>query len=424
MTHENPSQGLPLNDQTFAEIIEQNLLYVDKTKYIYKMVTSSDNIIMLWRPSHFGKTLLLKTLKELFSGNSQLFKDLWIGQSDYEFPKYPVIFLNLDMESSSPEKTRHSLIEAVKKAASEHNLSVKSDWPAKALEHLIIELQKKYDSKVVLLVDDYDGSVLKNIDNQKLAMENADEITSILACLKEPDVTQALRFTLITGVTPYGLNSSEAESKDLRNITFSSEYAALCGFTVEEFDSTFTDWLPEVLANFKNKEQVRSSFNLDDLRETIISLYGGYNFNPGDFNNKILCPSAILEMCSCKLLYYYWYVSFKLDCLGPLILSKPEYFFWPRLRANSMKDLLERDLSRASTEAFLFYNGFFTLMGTGRKLEEKYKDNDLSSYCPIIYFPNKNVSHRYYKLIFGANFHYIFGISELCEFFISSIEGR
>ena len=50
----------------------------------------------------FGKSLLLDTIGEVFSGDKELFRGLWIYDSDYDFAKYPV--LKLDM--------RHSLFSA------------------------------------------------------------------------------------------------------------------------------------------------------------------------------------------------------------------------------------------------------------------------------------------------------------------------
>ncbi|MDR1577054.1 MAG: AAA family ATPase, partial [Deltaproteobacteria bacterium] len=94
---------LPLGNQTFAKIREGNILYVDKTEYIYKLIKSSKRNYFLSRPRRFGKTLLLNTLEELFSGNRESFKGLFIDRSDYDFPKLPVISLSLSLEAFTPE---------------------------------------------------------------------------------------------------------------------------------------------------------------------------------------------------------------------------------------------------------------------------------------------------------------------------------
>jgi hypothetical protein len=75
----------------FSEIIEEELLYVDKTRQIYNLIDLR-KLYFLSRPRRFGKSLLISTFKELFQGNKELFKNLWIGQqTDYEFEEFPVL---------------------------------------------------------------------------------------------------------------------------------------------------------------------------------------------------------------------------------------------------------------------------------------------------------------------------------------------
>ncbi|MBN2652991.1 MAG: AAA family ATPase, partial [Spirochaetales bacterium] len=62
----------PFGIQTFDEIIQRNYLYVDKTPYIYKMV-SEGKYFFLSRPRRFGKSLTLSTIDAIFSGKKQLF---------------------------------------------------------------------------------------------------------------------------------------------------------------------------------------------------------------------------------------------------------------------------------------------------------------------------------------------------------------
>jgi hypothetical protein len=69
---------LPRNISDFSTMITDNYLYVDKTKHIYDLYAQGDRFHFLSRPQRFGKSLLISTLKELFSNNKSLFKDLWI----------------------------------------------------------------------------------------------------------------------------------------------------------------------------------------------------------------------------------------------------------------------------------------------------------------------------------------------------------
>src|SRR5437870_5123237 len=87
-------QRLAINISTFSTLREQNCVYIDKTEHIYNLITQA-RFYFLSRPRRFGKSLLVSTLEELYSGNRELFKDLWIdAHSDYTWPQHPIIHLD------------------------------------------------------------------------------------------------------------------------------------------------------------------------------------------------------------------------------------------------------------------------------------------------------------------------------------------
>ena len=63
------AENLPLGLQDFLKIILYDFPEVDKTVYLYNMVS---------RPRRFGKSLTVSTLSELYKGSRELFKGLWI----------------------------------------------------------------------------------------------------------------------------------------------------------------------------------------------------------------------------------------------------------------------------------------------------------------------------------------------------------
>ena len=68
---------LPIGLQTFRKLIEDDYVYVDKTRHILELIRSG-TYFFLSRPRRFGKSLLISTLKEIFSGQRELFKGLYI----------------------------------------------------------------------------------------------------------------------------------------------------------------------------------------------------------------------------------------------------------------------------------------------------------------------------------------------------------
>ena len=70
----------PIGIQTFENIREEKMSYVDKTDLVYKLAQGAQNIF-LSRPRRFGKSLLTTTLKAYFEGKKDLFKGLAIDRS-------------------------------------------------------------------------------------------------------------------------------------------------------------------------------------------------------------------------------------------------------------------------------------------------------------------------------------------------------
>ena len=81
---------LPLGRQVISEIILEDCIYVDKTRFVEQLINGGSKYCFLSRPRRFGKTLLLSTLEEVFKGNKELFKGCDIYDSDYGWTPYPV----------------------------------------------------------------------------------------------------------------------------------------------------------------------------------------------------------------------------------------------------------------------------------------------------------------------------------------------
>ena len=65
----------PVGEQDFAKIRTQNMVYVDKTEVLYRLVTTR-SYYFLSRPRRFGKSLMLSTLRYYFEGRRELFRGL------------------------------------------------------------------------------------------------------------------------------------------------------------------------------------------------------------------------------------------------------------------------------------------------------------------------------------------------------------
>ena len=69
----------PIGIQNFEKLRKDGYVYVDKTAWVHRLVTTG-SYYFLSRPRCFGKSLLISTLEAYFLGKRELFKGLAIEQ--------------------------------------------------------------------------------------------------------------------------------------------------------------------------------------------------------------------------------------------------------------------------------------------------------------------------------------------------------
>ena len=275
---ERKLKPIPTGNPNFREIIENGNLYIDKTKYIYNLISnkSVDNIFFLSRPRRFGKSLTIDTLEQIFIGNKELFKGLYI-YDEYDFEEYPVIRLNMSLTPFSDLKGLLSNLYKlqIRKIAEKYMVDDldENDSPAVWLDSLLSCLYKKYNKKVVVLIDEYDNSLLKTVYDRVLF----EDVRNLFAGFYEVLKTDGdyIRFCFITGVTRFQQVSIFSQLNNLIDISSSPEYAALCGYTDEELDYYFAPYIQKYYEdNNIEKREEREAF-----RKSIKDYYDGYRFS-------------------------------------------------------------------------------------------------------------------------------------------------
>ena len=131
----------------FDRIIEGGFVYVDKTAILYEIAKpSADGIYYLPRPRRFGKSLMISTLKALFSGRRELFKGLKIEQTDWDWKKevYPVLHLDMStVASKTADELEISLQDLVEGLSATFNAPFDPAKPAKTnFKNLLESLPK------------------------------------------------------------------------------------------------------------------------------------------------------------------------------------------------------------------------------------------------------------------------------------------
>ncbi|MDR1609073.1 MAG: AAA family ATPase [Deltaproteobacteria bacterium] len=292
---------LPDGIADFTEIITGNYIYADKTRLLHKLL-SGNTPYFLSRPRRFGKTLLLSALEAILEGKRELFKGLWIGSSNYDWVKRPVIHLSLSSaKANSPESLETDLLSIVAHMAVHENLAIKASNPSAFFRLLIEKLSLKYGQKTAVLIDEYDAPILANIDNPEKAKVILETLKLFYAALKEADNYRGLTF--ITGVTKFTRTSIFPTLNDLKDLTLEPEFANICGFTLEEFDTLFASRMKEVLAHFQCRSVMDKDSAVSDLRRMVLDWYDGYSW---DGQSRVLNPWSILYFFDQKDFGHYW----------------------------------------------------------------------------------------------------------------------
>ncbi|MDR1038646.1 MAG: AAA family ATPase [Deltaproteobacteria bacterium] len=283
---------LSVGDRSFRSIILGNYLYADKTKYIYNMLKNY-NCCFLSRPRRFGKTLLIKTIGELFKGERQLFEGLWIDtESDYGFEKHPVLNFNM---SYSETDTKSRLIARIKDdlrdAGKRQGVKISSRSTCdKMMGQLLEGIYEKSGVGAVVLVDEYDAPVIDHILDLKLASDNCKVLHDFYRSMKTN--IDYIHFALVTGITRFAMTSMDSGPNNFKDISILANFAGICGFTIGELDSLFQDRFEETLASLKTNKRIAWNAGFKALKNKILEWYDGYNWL-GD--EHILNPYSILN---------------------------------------------------------------------------------------------------------------------------------
>ncbi len=300
-TMSNNVRGLPIGQQLLPDIINQNYIYVDKTSYIFDLINGK-RYYFLSRPRRFGKTLLLSTLSEIFQGKKDLFTSLAISRTDYSWEQYPVVTLSFaTMAVSSAEILRKALSETLETIAQHYGVetTVKSTLGIQ-FKSLILNLAKKSNS-VVILIDEYDATILKNIENLEEAEKYRDVLGEFYSALKDVEVDKHIRFVFTTGITKFSKTSIFSGLNHLQDISLDPRTASLLGYTSNEITHYFQEHLDLITK--------KTDKSLSEILKGLTYWYNGYQFvNPLEVaDSKVYNPYSVMLYLQNQRFDNYWF---------------------------------------------------------------------------------------------------------------------
>ena len=349
---ETNDRRLPVGIQSFEEIREQGYLYVDKTDIIWQLANRGKKYNYLSRPRRFGKSVLVDTLEAYFMGKKELFESLKIMQLETEWVKRPVIRLDMSRAGAEPDTLRSYLNNIFRQYEEEYSLVPgPTDSLADRFDAIIVGAYKQTGLQVAILIDEYDSPLQHSWKTPQHEACTA-IYREVFAILKADDRYE--KFVFITGITKFTQISLFSVLNNLSNISFDSEYAALCGITKEE---VVRDFKPEI-----NKLASRKGWTFDEAVAQLTAYYDGYHFSHENMVD-IFNPFSLINALADSKLRNYW-ASSGATSLLPKFVDDLEI----RLKDFDNSALLDTiietsDVTGGGAELFLYQSGYLTIKG-------------------------------------------------------------
>ena len=290
---------MPIGIQSFEDLRNRNCVYVDKTRFIYKLVNEGKPYF-LSRPRRFGKSLFLSTLKAYFEGRKDLFEGLAISETETEWKQYPVFYFDFNVgDFTNEEDFRSSL--GIKLDRYEKIYGIQNETsvaPANRFSNLLQQAHEKTGLKAVILVDEYDKPLLNAIGNDALVDTFRAILKSFYGVIKGEDAH--IQFAFITGVTRFDKVSIFSDLNNLHDISLSEKYTDICGITQKEMETLF---VPEI-EELAEKEGIPQEKCLAELKRN----YDGYHFSE-DVQTDVYNPFSLLNAFADRRFGSYWFSS-------------------------------------------------------------------------------------------------------------------
>lgn len=341
-------KNLPIGVHTFERIVTEQNLYVDKTEYIYRLITTGTTYFFS-RPRRFGKSLLLSTLQALFEGRRDLFEGLWLAeQTDYEFPSYHVLLLDMSKaDIETPDQFRTYLLNMLAGLADRFGVTLRHQGYRSQFAELIEKIGQ--EKRVVVLVDEYDKPMLDH-----LTTPYRDEIKLILkgfyTAIKASD--PYLRFVMLTGVTKFSKVSVFSDLNNLTDISMFGQYAGLLGITQAELEIYFAD-RTQALAD------VEETSHIETLKK-IKYWYNGYRFS--DKPVYVYNPFSLLLLLQYQTFRFHWFETGTPTFLLELIKQTPSSWrLLPEEKWATADEFSAYEVEHMQPIPLLFQSGYLTI---------------------------------------------------------------
>lgn len=374
----------PIGQQDFKVLRENEALYIDKTHFIDKLVKSKSQYYFLARPRRFGKSLFLSTLRYFFEGERQLFRDLFIDTTNWNWDKYPVLYIDLNSgEYNDPNNLDIVVDYLLSQWERKYEIEKIQADSATRFRNIIERVHEKTGKQVVILVDEYDKPLVKNLDKDEFDAYR-EKLAALYSNFKS--CAQHIKIVFLTGVSRFSKLSVFSGLNNLNDITFDNEFADVCGITERELLNNFQMGIEDIAKEYK--------VSIEEACLKLKKNYDGYRF--AIKGSDIYNPWSLLNCMQKRLIVNYWnetgFPSIVAKSLKHIHADLEEIFD----SYCSIDDLKGLDLTDPNPIALMYQTGYLTI-----------KEFDLSMNMLHIGIPNNEVKEGLVKVLipYYAKYH-------------------
>lgn len=374
----------PVGIQSFERIRKEQFVYVDKTAYIYKMV-SRTGYYFLSRPRRFGKSLLLSTMQAYFEGKRELFDGLYIGEHEQEWTKREV--LTIDFSNGKYFTLKH-LQAAINMMLSDYEqrygiVPPDDGTPGTRMTKIIQAAYRQSGKDIVVLVDEYDAPLFDSVEHPEERHIMRQTIRDMLSPLKGQGAL--IRFVFITGITKFSQMSVFSELNNLQNISMLPQYEGICGITEEELTTALQPDIEQFAQNTGKTYEAA----LAELKD----MYDGYHFTR--IKSDIYNPFSLFNALNSLEVDSYWFASATPTMMIEL-MQRQQMDMDELEGVETSSDGFDTPIGETITDVvpLLFQSGYLSI-----------KDYDAESKTYTLGFPNREVrmgfARTLYKYVSG-----------------------
>lgn len=323
-------KALPIGVDDYRRLKENNYYAVDKTLMIEEFLQRQSIVTLITRPRRFGKTLNMSMMAEFFDitkDSKEIFNDTNIIKSLYasNMNQYPTIFvsfanakgdqINVVQQIKEQLRNEYNRYEHIFNNLSKFEeddykqvidgLMSKSDGKLNniidALSFLMKILEKYYQRKVMLFIDEYDTPFIEaHVNGFYVKIKNG--LASLLH--NSLKTSNSLQYALLTGIQRV---AKENIFSDLNNLV-------VCTVKDHTYDKYF---------GF-NEQETKELLEYYDLKlnDDVKQMYDGYHIG----NQEIYNPWSIINYADTHELQPYWVNTSSNKMIKKAMIKKDQAF--------------------------------------------------------------------------------------------------